>query len=225
MKHIGRSFNMRVRYRNLEIPPPFQKPGPQQKTNEKGLTLMSGPSEVFYLSHSWQAELVFAGRRVHVLDCAIRFNAFLLAEEAFRRGESAEATLNRVSVQRAYTPYQILDATRELLESITLAPEHAPVPFILAPAKQFFDGDVAADEARFLLGRLLSLFGEFKERGFPLVVIEKESYKNRNFPPFIERLVTISSCAWRLEQSGERNRAYRFRKEEIKTRRRAVELT
>lgn len=173
---------------------------------------MTGPSEVFYLSHSWQAELVFSGRRVHVLDCAIRFNAFLLAEEAFRRGESAEALLKQVSIQRAFTPYQILDATQELLESLSLAPAQAPVLFILAPSKQFFDGDVADDEARFLLGRLLRFLGEFQKRGFPLFAIEKSSYKNPAFSPFIKKLGALSSSFWELEQTGpsEKEQVYRF---------------
>ncbi len=164
------------------------------------LKLLSGSSEVFYLSHIWISELIFQGVRVHILDCAIRFNAFLLAEEAFRRGESAEYVLNRATIQRAFTPYQILDALHETLDSLSGNDhETKAIPFILAPCKQFFDGDVAEDEGIFLLKKMTGIFEEFRRKELPLVIVEKQNYSNPVFPRVLNRMEETAGAAWALE--------------------------
>jgi len=210
---------MRVRYGEFEMPALFDPAwlqgwgqGEELALSRGGapLSLLVGPGEVFYLSHIWQSEVVFEeGLRVHLLDCAIRFNAFMLAEEAFRRGEAAEYILHRVTVQRAFTPYQILDALRETLEALS-APgpgvEERTVPFILAPCKQFFDGDVAEDEGAFLLKKMLGLFGEFKRRGVPLVVVEKRSYRSALFPKVLGKIAELSTSHWGLEERGQQGK-------------------
>lgn len=198
---------MRVHYRKFEMPPLFEKTwlakwkgGAQPAKSAPLLKLLFGSSETFYLAHTWISELSFQGFRVHILDCAIRFNAFLLAEEAFRRGASAEYILSKVTIQRAFTPYQILDALQETMKALQTPKNKDPViPFILAPCKQFFDGDVAEDESLFLLKKMTNIFEEYSQLGLPLVVVEKQNYKNRHFPDVLNRIEFLSGDSWALE--------------------------
>lgn len=136
------------------------------------------------------------GRQVFVLDCAMRFNAFLLADEAIRQGMQTEAMLQSVIVQRAFTPYQILDA----LSSLCTADQ---VHYILAPLKQFFDGDVQENEARFLLQKLLQITARLKSNGVPLFIIEKNHYSHPAFLPAFEGLRGLSDTVLRLEQEAD----------------------
>lgn len=161
-----------------------------------GPLLLSGKSGIFHLSHIWQARLTLRGRQVFAIDCALRFNAFYLAEEARNQGIQAEAMLGSILVQRAFTPYQILDVVYGIKDKDR-------VYFLLAPLKQFFDADVAEEEGRFLLRKLLEAVARLKSRGVPLLIIEKNHYNHPNFTPAFEALRSVSESVVRLEERAE----------------------
>ena len=230
---------MRVRYNNFEVPQVFSDSfydrlsKKNKNSGEKsghGTVMLAGSSEVFYLSHVWQADLALRGYNVHVIDCAIRFNPFLLSEEAFRRSLPPEELLTLVRVRRAFTPYQILDAAKEALSgshetfqnynreesnAYLLQPSeknqskawessykmhNKSVYFFLAPCKQFFDNDVATDEGVFLLEKLVSLYYEFMRRDIGLVIVEKNSYRHKAFLPIYRKMKELSSSFWLLNE-------------------------
>lgn len=141
-----------------------------------GLALWSGNSTVFRAALVGQVPLVLRGADVFNIDCAIRFNAFLLVDEALRQGVAPEAVLQKVRVQRAFTPYQILD----VLHAILANPGSA-LYVLLAPCKQFFDGDVGHDEAVFLLGKMLGVIAQLRARSVPLLVVESTRYDHPAF--------------------------------------------
>src|SRR5438445_207068 len=77
---------------------------PFEAVDWRGQTgLLTGRGGIFHLSHSWQVQLYLMGHTVQVIDCAIRFNAFYLADEAMRLGIQTEAILQSILVQRAYS--------------------------------------------------------------------------------------------------------------------------
>lgn len=158
-----------------------------------GPLLLSGRSGIFHLCHVWQARLNLRGRQVFAIDCALRFNAFYLAEEAMRQGIQAEAMLSSILVQRAFTPYQILDVVCGIQEK-------QRVYFLLAPLKQFFDSDVAQEESRFLLQKLLNAVALLKSKNIPLLIIEKNHYNHPNFSAAFDGLRSISQTVLRLEE-------------------------
>ncbi len=180
--------------------------------NKRRLALFAGPSLIFPISLAWQVGLALQGWSVHNIDCALRCNVFNLADEALRLGVQPELVLHSVRVRRAFTPYQILDALFQILE------KPAPVGqkrlyFLLAPCKQFFDGDVSREEGAYLLDRLLLLLRRFDEEGRPLLVAERHAYEHPAFPGVFARLKKLSSSLWELEaderssQSSRRGRA------------------
>jgi hypothetical protein len=133
------------------------------------------------------------GRQVFAIDCALRFNAFYLAEEAMRQGIQAEAMLSSILVQRAFTPYQILDVVYGIQEK-------ERIYFLLAPLKQFFDSDVAEEESRFLLQKLLQAISLLKSKNIPLIIVEKNHYSHLNFPAAFEGLRSIAQSVLCLEE-------------------------
>jgi len=235
--------DMRVRYHNFKIPEVFSDSFYERLSKRSfkssvsyaeevynSSAMLTGSSEVFYLSHAWQADLALRGYDVHVIDCAIRFNPFLLSEEAFRRSLSPEELLTRIKVRRAFTPYQILDAAKEALSDYhevlkssnkkegnmtslqpsnkypenTMKKSHAAnrksVYFFLAPCKQFFDGDVAYDEGVFLLEKLLSLYHEFILSDIALIIVEKNSYNHKAFLPIHHKMKELAASFWSLNE-------------------------
>jgi DNA-binding transcriptional regulator YdaS (Cro superfamily) len=136
--------------------------------NNRSVAYLTGISDIFPLTQIWQARMAIAGVRTHTIDCAIRFNTYTIAEEALRQSVAPESIADSITVTRAFTPYQILDAVKELKKN--------EVVFVLAPAKQFFDGDVAFDEGLFLIQKLVRFFADAHERGVALFVVERPSY-------------------------------------------------
>ena len=53
-----------------------------QYWDKDGLAILTGNAPTFHLAHSWIALLLTAGFKVHVIDCAIRFNVYRLINEA-----------------------------------------------------------------------------------------------------------------------------------------------
>lgn len=161
-----------------------------------GPLLLAGKGGIFHLSHIWQARLNLRGRQVFTIDCALRFNAFYLAEEARHQGIQAEAMLGSILVQRAFTPYQILDVVYGIKDKDR-------VYFLLAPLKQFFDADVAEEESRFLLKKLLEAVARLKSTGVPLLIIEKNQYNHPNFAPAFDALRRVAESVIHLEENPE----------------------
>ena len=156
------------------------------------------------------------GYDVHVVDCAIRFNPFLITEQAFRRAESPDYLLSNIKIRRAFTPYQILDSACHALENASKKEENNSVNqesvyFFLAPCKQFFDGDVSLDEAVFLLEKLVNLFSSMIKAGIPLVIIEKDHYSNNAFKSVYSKMEKSVHECWRLEK----NTLFNFGKKEV----------
>lgn len=166
--------------------------------NKRRLALFAGPSLIFPISLAWQAGLALQGWSIHNIDCALRCNVFNLADEALRLGVQPEHVLHAVRVRRAFTPYQILDALFQILD----APEpvgQKRLYFLLAPCKQFFDGDVSREEGAYLLDRLLLVLRRFDDEGRPLLVAERHAYEHPAFPGVFARLKKLSSSLWELE--------------------------
>lgn len=180
--------------------------------------LLTGRSGIFHLSHLWQVHLTLEGRQILVLDCAIRFNAFYLADEAMRLGLQTEGLLQSVLVQRAFTPYQILDVLYGMISTAHKPPELTC--FVLAPFKQFFDGDVSEEEGRFLLKKLTRAFA-LLQKTMPVLVVEKESYPHPSFAPAYNELKSLASPVWNLT---ERDGSFSVRLEQLPPRQQASSM-
>jgi hypothetical protein len=164
--------------------------------------VLTGPSAgVFGLCHDWMFQLYHKGYQIFAIDCAIRFHVFRLAELSLASGIPVEETLLKIQVQRAFTPYQILDSLHE----IRLHEGSQTIVFLMAPFKQFFDGDVANDEAEFLLEKLNRLVRTFET---PILVAEKDSYKHSSFERAHNQLIDNSQIRWFVEQSSQPGNMY-----------------
>lgn len=159
-----------------------------------GVGLLHGERPIFALALGWQVVLTLAGYRVHNVDGANRCNVFHLAAECMARNLPVEDVLQRVIVQRVFTPYQVLDVVQQVFEEAS----RETVYFFMAPCKQFFDGDVGEEEGDFLLGRLLNLFAAMSRRGLPVIIVERE-YDHPVFRRLQPRLSELAACRWSLE--------------------------
>ncbi len=173
------------------------------RSHERSIAYMTGTSAIFPLAQVWQTRMAIEGIKTHTIDCAIRFNTYAIAEEALRLEIPPESIHDQITVTRAFTPYQILDAVQELKKN--------EVVFILAPAKQFFDGDVAFDEGLFLIQKLVRFLADAHERGVALFVVEKPSYAAPAFSTFLSDIRPITDKSrWELYRLGMDN-AYRLK--------------
>ncbi len=123
-------------------------------------------SDARELAHLSMLQLALQNKSIHVVDGAIQFNPFKLVDGARSLGIHPDLVLERVTVQRAFSPYQVLDAARDTLHF----PERHTV--FLSPFKQFLDNDVQEQEALFLLGKLIRLYREFETNHLPVVFSE-----------------------------------------------------
>jgi hypothetical protein len=173
------------------------------RSHERSIAYMTGTSAIFSLAQVWQTRMAIDGIKTHTIDCAIRFNTYAIAEEALRLQIPPESIHDQITVTRAFTPYQILDAVQELKKN--------EVVFVLAPAKQFFDGDVAFDEGLFLIQKLVRFLADAHERGVALFVVEKPSYAAPAFSTFLSDIRPITDKSrWELYRLGDEN-AYRLK--------------
>lgn len=171
--------------------------------HDRSVAYMTGASAVFSLAQVWQARMALMGIKTHTIDCAIRFNTYAIAEEALRLQRPPESIHDQITVTRAFTPYQILDAVAELKKN--------EIVFVLAPAKQFFDGDVAFDEGLFLLQKLVRFFADAHERGVALFVVERPSYAAPAFSTFLSDIRALTGRSrWELYRLGAEN-SYRLK--------------
>jgi len=173
------------------------------KSHNRSIAYMTGTGAVFALTQMWQTRMALAGIRTHTIDCAIRFNTYSIADESLRLANPPETISSEITVTRAFTPYQILDAVSELKKN--------EVVFVLAPAKQFFDGDVAFDEGLFLIQKLVRFFSDAHERGVALFVVERPSYAAPAFSTFLSDMRPLTQKSkWELTRLDKDN-TYRLR--------------
>lgn len=156
--------------------------------------LLTGRQGIYKLALRWEYAFAVSGFQVFNLDCAIRFDVFTITEETRKRRVSPEALLEKILVQRAFTPYQILDSVQEIYTST----KENTIYFILAPCKQFFDGDVQDDEGLFLLEKLVLLLERMRSRQIPIVLVESTKYTHPNFQKIFPKLVSLSEDLWEL---------------------------
>ncbi|TGL90113.1 hypothetical protein EHQ68_01385 [Leptospira congkakensis] len=168
---------------------------PIKNWNQRDIGLLTGERGMYRLAHYWQYAMVCSGFQVFNLDCAIRFNPFTIAEETRRQNLQPEPFLEQIKVQRAFTPYQILDA----LKTILSLKEENTIYFLLAPCKQFLDGDVKEDEGLFLLNRMLEFIEKFPGENVPLLIIESWTYTHKNFQTFFPKLLRTTQNLWELK--------------------------
>ncbi|MBM9591039.1 hypothetical protein JWG41_11315 [Leptospira sp. 201903075] len=175
---------------------------PIQNWNGKDLGLLTGNRGMYRIAHFWQYALVCSGFQVFNLDCAIRFNPFTIAEETRKQNLAPEPFLEQIQIQRAFTPYQILDALQKMLSS----KEENTVYFLLAPCKQFLDGDVKDDEGLFLLNLMLEFIKQFPSENVPLLIIESWKYSHKNFQIFFPKLLRTTQNLWELKMEKDFSR-------------------
>lgn len=168
-----------------------------QYWDKDGLAVLTGSARIFHLAHSWIALLIGTGFKVHVIDCAIRFNVYRLIDEGNKLSLDVHELLMSGKVQRAFTPYQILDVCHTILSS---KPNQHEVYFILAPSKQFFDGDVKEQEGFFLLNKLISVFASIQEKGIPFIAVESPKYKNKTFQFLFPKLLELANTKWEYDK-------------------------
>lgn len=156
--------------------------------------LLTGRQGIYTLALRWEYAFAVSGFQVFNLDCAIRFDVFTITEETRKRRVSPEALLEKILVQRAFTPYQILDSLGEIYSST----KENTIYFILAPCKQFFDGDVQDDEGLFLLEKLVLLLERMRAKQIPIVLVESTKYTHPNFQKIFPKLVDLSEDLWEL---------------------------
>ncbi|TGM20945.1 hypothetical protein [Leptospira meyeri] len=168
---------------------------PIKNWNQRDIGLLTGEKGMYRLAHYWQYAMVCSGFQVFNLDCAIRFNPFTIAEETRKQNLQPEPFLEQIRVQRAFTPYQILDA----LKTILSLKEENTIYFLLAPCKQFLDGDVKEDEGIFLLNRMLEFIEKFPCENVPLIIIESWTYTHKNFQIFFPKLLRTTQNLWELK--------------------------
>lgn len=159
-----------------------------------GLALLTGTRPVYALAHNWMCHLAVAGRAVHVIDCAIRFNVYAVAEQTLRAGINPDLILRRIHIRRAFTPYQILETLRDVFSQ----GRSEKAFLLLAPFKQFFDGDVAVEEARFLLNKAVHRLKAIRDRRIPLLVVERDNYDHPAFPSAYQGLKKIAQPVWEV---------------------------
>ncbi|BDA79380.1 hypothetical protein LPTSP3_g23100 [Leptospira kobayashii] len=174
---------------------------PIVKWERNGIAMLTGIRDqgVYRLALHWEFVFAVSGFSVFNLDCAICFNPFRITNETRKYSIAPEPILEKIFVQRAFTPYQILDS----LHSITKQRNTDMVYFLLAPCKQFFDADVADDEGLFLLKKMVDVLEEIRSLKIPTLVVESISYKHKNFQTIFPKLMETSENFWELQiQNG-----------------------
>lgn len=161
----------------------------------EGVALLSGESFPTDVSHLWIADLALRNIPVLVIDCAIRLDVFRLVDEALRRDVNPDVLLAAILVQRVFTPYHILEAIARAEK------ERRSLTVLLAPLKQFFDGDVGEEEGLFLLRRMVA---RLRSATSPFLIVEKEHYSHPSFKAIFPELEALSTSVWRVGRSSSR---------------------
>lgn len=141
----------------------------QQNT---GVHFFSSHSSAFHLPHRWVFEVFFYRdlTRILIIDGAIRFSIFRIADYALSASVNLDVVLNSIYVQRIFNPYHILQVT----EKIIRFPESFDIIFFLSPYKQLFDKDVSFDESVYLSQNLTDSILYIEKKKIPVLFFEKE---------------------------------------------------
>jgi len=167
---------------------------PIMRWERRGPAMLTGESGTFLTAHSWIAHLALTGCRVHVVDCAMRFNVFALADFAAERDVNPDLLLSAVTVHRVFTPYHILESAKQILRG----QDPGQLTFFLAPLKQFFDADVAEDEGRFLLDLFHRKIRLLASQSLPLLLVEKSGYSHPSFDFIYPKICRDVTPLWRV---------------------------
>ncbi len=168
---------------------------PIAQWDRKGMAMLTGDKGIYRLGLHWEYALARSGFHVFNLDCAIRFNPFVITNETRKQNIAPEPLLESIFVQRAFTPYQILDTLYDISNHVA----ENTIYFLLAPCKQFLDGDVQNDEGLHLLHKMLACLEGFHAKKIPIVVIESMRYRHENFQTFFPKLLNVSRDLWELQ--------------------------
>ena len=125
-----------------------------------GLFVLAAPHAASAAMLALAARLAHRYPFLRVIDGGNRFNAYLVAQELRRLGESQIYTsLKRIRVQRAFTCYQVTT----LLDDIALqGPPHPPT-LVFDLLDTFFDESVPLDERRQLAGHCVQRLRQLAE--------------------------------------------------------------
>lgn len=159
------------------------------------VSMLTGDSRAFPLCHSWMIRHYLAEYRVRVIDCAVRYDSISMVDELLRLDLDVDFALKSIDVRRAFTPYQILEAISDIPQN---GIRDRDVYYLLAPYKQFFDGDVATDEAAYLLHLLNERLLKLSREKWSIVVVEKNNYEHAAFNSAYNQLKSISMPLWQI---------------------------
>lgn len=157
--------------------------------------VLTGDSRVFPLSHSWMVSNYLDMKRVRIIDCAVRFDSHAIVDELLRLDQDVDTALMAMDVRRAFTPYQILEAIHNIPTQGNKAHD---IYYFLAPFKQFFDGDVASDEAAYLLHLMNERIRSLGHAGWSIIVVEKAQYDHAAFSAANIQLRAIAQPLWEI---------------------------
>jgi hypothetical protein len=160
-------------------------------TNRSWKTLLLTGKDANKLAHQIFIQASALGKKVHIVDSAGRFQAYQVAE-ATKWADFP--ILHHIFVQRAFTPYQLLDFTNSLLGEAIQNPNsgwYDSTLFFLAPSKQFFDGDVKQEERIYLLQILIQKFLKIQDLGIPFLISESIPKKGPVYAGYLKDLAEI----------------------------------
>ncbi|MCB1174000.1 MAG: hypothetical protein KDK39_10555 [Leptospiraceae bacterium] len=172
--------------------------------------LLTGSRGVFALAMLWIHTLTRVGAQVHVIDCAMRFHVQALVDESMRSQIWPEIILDQILVQRAFTPYQILDVIQSLStagDATLTANPPARIHCLLAPCKQFFDRDVGRAEGEFLLRKLFAIIRQISRQGTVLLLVDREEYKHPAWARLALEMRSLAAAHWHLSTNRYANPA------------------
>lgn len=162
------------------------------------VAMLTGTHGTMQVSHLWMAHLAMRHKPVYVVDCAIRFNVFAIADELLKRDQQVEPILENILIRRDFTPYQLLTTMQEII-----ADPGPYIYFFLSPTKQFFDGDVGQQEGLFLLQKMLRLLQRMQSKNIPVVLVEKPGYRHANFRFIFSQLLKLAHPVWEITSGPE----------------------
>ncbi|MCG6140644.1 hypothetical protein [Leptospira mtsangambouensis] len=140
------------------------------------------------VAHAIIERLLANHQKVHVIDCAIRLRAMRIAEAT--KGMDSFA-LHNITLQRAFTPYQLLDLFNTISSDFKTQDSEHVINIFLAPSKQFFDGDVKKDERIHLLKVLTQKLERFVQLKIPFIFSESTP---KNDVTYFQYLHDLEKC-------------------------------
>lgn len=137
------------------------------------------------VAHTIIERLLTNHQKVHVIDCAIRLRAMQIAEAT--KGLDFFA-LHNITLQRAFTPYQLLDLFNTISSESQAQDSENVINIFLAPSKQFFDGDVKKEERIHLLKVLTEKLERFVQLKIPFIFSESTPKDDITYFQYLDNL-------------------------------------